>query len=184
MICLSLTLRKKTLKPSKNHVSMPRMDEKKLHAREFQLKGRGGNMRCKLLWKRFFGKEQNVLNTSAILPLKKISQLNRCIFQISLKYFKLVIPKIHFILVLCSFNFYLKITWTPLLSLTKINPRLTPTIWTRHPSKEFSEIFTPSHPQPGGGVHALCLLHMYQRARLCWFSRKGHIAKHLLFLII
>ena len=84
----------KTLKLSKNNVSMPRMDEKKLHAREFQLKGSGGNMRGKLLQKRFFGKEQSVLNTCAILPLKDIlSQLNRCIFQISLKYIKLVIQK-------------------------------------------------------------------------------------------
>ena len=39
-----------------------------------------------------------------------LSELNRCIFQISLKYIKLVIPKILFILVLCSFNFYFKIT--------------------------------------------------------------------------
>ena len=42
-----------------------------------------------------------------------LSELNRCIFQISLKYIKLVIPKILFILVLCSFNFYFKITWSP-----------------------------------------------------------------------
>ena len=40
-----------------------------------------------------------------------LSELNRCIFQISLKYIKLVIPKILFILVLCIFNFYFKITW-------------------------------------------------------------------------
>ena len=46
----------KTLKPSKKNVSMPRMDEKKLHTGEFQLKGSGGNMRCKLLRKRFTGK--------------------------------------------------------------------------------------------------------------------------------
>ena len=32
------------------------MDEKKLHTREFQLKGIGGNMRCKLLRKRSTGK--------------------------------------------------------------------------------------------------------------------------------
>ena len=33
------------------------------------------------------------------------SELNRCIFQISRKYIKLVIPKIHIILVLCSSNY-------------------------------------------------------------------------------
>ena len=59
--------------------------------------------------------KQRVPNTCNILPLKKIffSELNRCIFQISLKYIKLVISKILFILGLCSFNFYFKITWTP-----------------------------------------------------------------------
>ena len=35
---------------------MPKMDETKLHTREFQLKDSGGNMRCKLLQKRFTGK--------------------------------------------------------------------------------------------------------------------------------
>ena len=40
MTCLSLTLRKKLENLSKNG-SIPRMDEKKLHTREFQLKGIG-----------------------------------------------------------------------------------------------------------------------------------------------
>ena len=35
---------------------MPRMDEEKLHAWEFQLKGIGRNMRCKFFQKRFTGK--------------------------------------------------------------------------------------------------------------------------------
>ena len=38
---------------------------------------------------------------------------HRCIFQISLKYIKLVLPKILFILVLCNFNFYLKLCENP-----------------------------------------------------------------------
>ena len=38
-------------------------------------------------------------------------ELNRYIFQTSLKYIKLVIPKILFVLVLCNFNFYFNITW-------------------------------------------------------------------------
>ena len=46
----------KTLKPSKENVSNPRMDEKKLHTQVFQLKGTGGNMRCTLLQKRSTGK--------------------------------------------------------------------------------------------------------------------------------
>ena len=53
----------KTLKPSKKNVSMPRMDEKKLHTWEFQLKGSGGNTRCKLLQKRFTGKTTELNRT-------------------------------------------------------------------------------------------------------------------------
>ena len=45
-----------TSKPSEKNVSMPRMDEKKLHTWEFQLKHSSRNMRCKLLQKRFTGK--------------------------------------------------------------------------------------------------------------------------------
>ena len=86
---------------------MPRMDEKKLHTWEFQLKGSGGNMRCKLLQKRFTGKTAECSKHLHHIAIEKdiLSELNRCIFQISLKYIKLVIPKILFILVLCSFNF-------------------------------------------------------------------------------
>ena len=90
---------------------MPRMDEKKLHTREFQLKGSGGNMRCKLLQKRFTGKTTECSKHLRHIAIEKdiLSELNRCIFQISLKYIKLVIPKILFVLVLCSFNVYFKI---------------------------------------------------------------------------
>ena len=42
-----------------------------------------------------------------------LSEFNRRNFLISLKYIKLVIPKILFVLVLCSFNFYFKTTWPP-----------------------------------------------------------------------
>ena len=41
--------------------------------------------------------------------LKCIGENMRCSFQIYLKFIKLVIPKIPFILVLYSFNFYFKI---------------------------------------------------------------------------
>ena len=94
----------KTLKPSIKNVLMPRMDEKKLHAQEFQLKGSHGNMRCKFLQKRFTGKTAECSKHLHHIAIEKdiLSELNRCIFQISLKYIKLVIPKIVFILVLCN----------------------------------------------------------------------------------
>ena len=85
-------------------------------------------------------KQQRVPSKCAILP----SELNRCIFQISVKYIKLVIPKILFILVLCSFNFYFKITWPP--PPTHQNKNFWPP-----PSKDFSEIFNLPLPQAGGG---------------------------------
>ena len=96
MTCLSLTLHKKTLKPSQKNVSMPRMDDKKLHIREFQLKGSGRNMRCKLLQKRFTGKTTECSIHLHHIAIEKdiLSELNRYIFQISLQYIKLVIPKI------------------------------------------------------------------------------------------
>ena len=56
MTFISLTLRKKLQNLSKKMCSIPRMDEKKLHTQEFQLKGIGRNMRCKLLQKRSTGK--------------------------------------------------------------------------------------------------------------------------------
>ena len=84
-----------------------------------------------------------------------LSELNRCIFQISLKYIKLVIPKILFMLVLDSFIFYFKITW-PLPHHTKIkisDPRPPPPPPPHlHTSKEFSEIFNPPKLE---GLHAL-----------------------------
>ena len=81
---------------------MPRMDEKKLHTWEFQLKGSGRNMRCKLLQKRFTGKTTECSKHLHHIAIEKdiLSELKRCIFQISLKYIKLVIPKILFILAL------------------------------------------------------------------------------------
>ena len=42
----------KTLKPSQKNVSMPRMDERKLHTQEFQLKGSDRNMRCNFYFKK------------------------------------------------------------------------------------------------------------------------------------
>ena len=106
----------KTWKPSKKSVSMPRMDEEKLHTRKFQLKGSGGKTRCKLLQKRFTGKTTERSKYLRHIAIEKdiLPQL-KYIFQISLKYINLVIPKILFILVLYSFDFYFKINYvTPL----------------------------------------------------------------------
>ena len=46
----------KTFESYEKNVSMARMDEKKLHTWEFQLKRSSRNMRCKLFQKRFTGK--------------------------------------------------------------------------------------------------------------------------------
>ena len=106
----------KTFKPSQKDVSLPRMNEKNIHTWEFQLKRSSRNMRCKFLHKRFTGKTTECSKHLCHTAIEQniLSELNRCIFQIPLKHVKLVISKILFILVLCSFNFYFKITWLPL----------------------------------------------------------------------
>ena len=69
-------------------------------------------MRYKLLPKRFTGKTTECSRHLRYITIEKniLSETSTCIFQISLKHIKLVIPKILFILVLGSFNFYLKMT--------------------------------------------------------------------------
>ena len=144
--CLSLTLHKKLQNLPKN-VSITRMDEKKLHTREFQLKGIGGNMRGKLLQKRSTGKTTECSKHLQHIAIEKdiFSELNnRCISQISLKYIKLAIPKILFILILSSFNFYFKITWpAPLPPKEKL---LTP------PQRHFWNFYPPPPLSWRGGV--------------------------------
>ena len=70
-------------------------------------------MRYKLLQKKSIGKTKACSKHLRHIAIEKdiFSELNRCILQIFLKYIKLVIPEILFILVLSSFNFYLKIMW-------------------------------------------------------------------------
>ena len=94
---------------------MPRRDEKKLHIQEFQRKCSNRNMSCKLLQKMFTEKTTECSKHLHHIAIEKdiLAELNRCIFQISVKYIKLVIPKILFILVLFNFNFYFKIMWPP-----------------------------------------------------------------------
>ena len=102
----------KNFKTFPKNVSIPRMDEKKLHIREFQLKGIGRNM-MQVASKKVSCKNNRVIQTVFTNCLEKdfyFSELNRCIFQISLKYIKVVTPETLFILVLRNFTFYFKIT--------------------------------------------------------------------------
>ena len=137
---------------------MTRMDEKKLHTGNFSWSVAAETWDASCFKKGLLEKQQSVPNTCAILPLEKIFYqnltVNRWIFQIPLKYIKLVIPKILFMLVLCSFNFYFKIMWPPLpppLSPPKLK------FLTLPPARFFSEIFNPPFPSAPSwrGVHAL-----------------------------
>ena len=107
-------------------------------------------MRYKLLQKRFTGKTTDCSKHLRHIAIEKdiLSELNRCIFQ---HYIKLVIPKILFILVLCSFNFYFKITWPLPTKLPPPPPSniIAPTKikMSDPPSKDFSEIFNLSPPK-------------------------------------
>ena len=142
----------KNFKTFQKNVSIPRMDKRKPHTREFHLKSIGGNMRCKLLQKRSTRKTTECSKHLRHIAIEKyiFSELNRCIFQISLKYIKLVILKILFVLVLCSFNFYFKITDPP--HQNKI-------IWP--PQQTFLKFLTPlPHSKLEGGacpVYISCL---------------------------
>ena len=85
----------KTLKTSKKIFQFIRW-MRKLHNQEFLLKGIDGNMRCKLLQKRSTGKTTERSKHLRHFAIEKyiFSELNRCIFQISLKYITLVFSKI------------------------------------------------------------------------------------------
>ena len=143
---INTTRTQKTLKPSKN-LSIPRMDEKKLHTWEFQLKGINRNMICKLLQKRPIGKATECSKQLRHIAIEKdiFSELKRCNFQISLNYIKLVIPKILFILVLWNFNFYFKFMWPPPTKLPP--PRSTKIKISDPPAKTFLKFLPP--PPPG-----------------------------------
>ena len=72
----------KTLKPSKKNVSTPSMDEKKLHTREFQLKG--SEMRWDAsCFKKGLLEKQHCFKHLRYIAIEKdiLSELNRCIFS-------------------------------------------------------------------------------------------------------
>ena len=149
-MCDDLTLintTEETFKPSEKNVSMPRMDEKKVHTWEFQLKRSSRNMRCKSFQKRFTGKTIECFKKLRHISIEKnvLSELSRCISQIPLKYIKLVIPKILFILVLCSFNCHFKITWHPPTNLPPTTTKIK--ISDSSLSKDVSEIFNSPSPK-------------------------------------
>ena len=109
-------------------------------------------------------KQQSFPNTCTILLLaiekNILSELNRCIFQIPLKYIKFVTPKILFILVLCNFSFYFKITWPlpPQKNIYIYNSHLHQNynFWF-HRAKTFLKFLTPS-PKVDEGEGGRCML--------------------------
>ena len=111
----------KTLKPSKKCFNSQDGWEKTLYL-GISAEGYRRKHEMQVASKKVYWKSNRVFQTLATYCHWKdiFSELNRCIFQISLKYIKLVIPKILFMLVLCSFNFYFKIMWP--LPLTKLPP--------------------------------------------------------------
>ena len=92
---------------------------------------------------------------------------NRCIFQIYLKYIKLVIQEILFILVLYNFNFYFKIIWPPppptKLSTQQYDPP-SKVKFLDIPAKTFTKFLTP--PQVGVGGWGGCMSCLC--CGLCW----------------
>ena len=73
-----INITQNTFKPSEKNVSMPRMDEKKLHTLEFQLKHSSRNMGCKLRQKKFTGKTTECSKNLHHIAIEKniLSELN------------------------------------------------------------------------------------------------------------
>ena len=81
-------------KTMQKNVLIPRMDEKKLHTWEFQLKGISKTWDASCFKKDLLERQQCPKHLWHITIEKDIfSELNRCIFQISVKYIKLLFQK-------------------------------------------------------------------------------------------
>ena len=113
--CLSLTLQKKLWKLPRKCLSSQDGWEKNsypgISAERYQRKHEMHVASKKVYWK-----NNREFQTRATYRHWKIYffstfSIFRCIFQISLKYIKLVIAEILVILVLCNFTFYFKIMW-------------------------------------------------------------------------
>ena len=110
----------KTLKPSKKMFQCPRWVRKNFIPGNVSWRVAVETWDASCFKKGLLAKKTECSKHLRHIAIEKdiLSEFNRCIFQISLKY-KLVIPNILFILVLCGFNFYFKITWP---FPNKINP--------------------------------------------------------------
>ena len=105
--------------------------EKKLQTLEFQQ-----IHEMQVASKKVYWKNNRVFQTLGTYHHWKryFSELNRCIFQISLKYIKFVIPKILLILVLCNFTWPLtnKIRPLPPTNIIPSLPHQNKNFWSPH----------------------------------------------------
>ena len=178
MTCLSLTLQKKNFKTSRKMFQCPGSIRKNFIPGNFSWRVAAETSDASCFKKGLLEKQQCSKHLHHIAIEKDIlSEFSRCIFQVSLKYIKLVIPKILFILVSCSFNFYLKIMWPPPPQETylpnnqqykppsKIN-FLTP------PQQRLFWKFQPPHTQAGGGECPVCLfVFLFSCCFFVWYIR-------------
>ena len=92
--------------------------------------------------------------------LEGINRIQNLADALSLKYIKLVIPKILFILVLCSFNFYFKVTWLPQQrypSPQQYNPLLKNKNFWPPPLPPASEDLWNFYPSPSPKLEGGCM---------------------------
>ena len=136
----------KTLKPSKKMFQFPGWMRKNFIHENFSWRVSTETWDASCFKKGLLEKQQEYSKNLWHISTEKyiFSEINRSIFQISLTYIKLVIPKILFILVLCSFNFYFKTTWSPSPSPTKIKISEPPQ------AKTFLKFLTPLPPKLEG----------------------------------
>ena len=162
MTCLSLTLQKKNFKTSRKMFQCPGSIRKNFIPGNFSWRVAAETSDASCFKKGLLEKQQCSKHLHHIAIEKDIlSEFSRCIFQVSLKYIKLVIPKILFILVSCSFNFYFKIMWPPppqetyLPNNQQYKPPSKINFLTPPPAKIILEISTSPHPSWRGSMPCL-----------------------------